>query len=111
MSRTHKPYSEMNTLELAEATREYDQDMPGLPGRPLTPAQKKKHRDAAKAAAAKKMGRPVKGEGATTVAVSIERGLLKRADALGKRRKLGRSALFTQALQALLSSETSAKAG
>jgi hypothetical protein len=48
------------------------------------------------------MGRPVKGEGAQTIAVRIERGLLKRADALGKRRKLGGSALFTQALEGLL---------
>jgi len=51
MSKTHKPYSEMNTRELAVATRQYNQDMPRLPGRPLTAAQEKLHRDAAKAAA------------------------------------------------------------
>ena len=109
MNKTRKPYSKMNARELAEATREFDREMPGIPGHPLTAAQRKAHRDAAKAA--KKMGRPVKGEGAETVAVSIERGLLKKADALGKRRKLGRSALFTAALQTLLADQTKAKAG
>ena len=35
--------------------------------------------------------------------ISIERGLLKQADALAKRRKVGRSQLFTEGLQAVLS--------
>jgi hypothetical protein len=96
-----KPYSEMNAKELAEATAEYDREMPGLPGKPLSADGRRLHRAA-------KMGRPVKGEGAQTVAVSIERGLLKQADAIGKRRKLGRSALFSEALQALLMLERSA---
>lgn len=101
MSRRHKPYGQMNTAELREATKDLDREVVGVLGRPLTAAEKKIHRDAAKAAK-KKMGRPVKGDGAEVVAVSIERGLLKQADALGKRSKIGRSALFTEALQTLL---------
>ena len=54
------------------------------------------------------MGRPKKGAGSAVVGVSIERGLLKRADALAKRRGIGRSQLFVDALQAELSR---AKAG
>lgn len=91
-----KKWSELNAAELAAATREYDQEMPGLPGKPLTAAQKALHRKA------KKMGRPRKGAGSAVVGVSIERGLLKQADALARRRKVGRSQLFVQALQAEL---------
>ena len=111
-TRSRNPWSQMNAKQLAEATREFDREMPGIPGRPLTAAQKKMHRDAAKAAAKKRAGRPPKGEGAEVVAVSIERGLLKRADALAKRRKVGRSALFTAALEGLMSADVpKAKAG
>ena len=110
MSKTRKPYSKMNARELAAATARFDREMPGLPGRPLKAAQKKVHRNAAHAAK-KKTGRPMTGQGAQTVAVSIERGLLRKADALGKRRKLGRSALFAAALQTLLAGQIKTKAG
>ena len=81
-------------------------------GRPLAAADKKLHREAA-ASAKRRMGRPVKGAGSEVVAVSVERGLLKRADALARRRKLGRSALFAEALKSLLaaSNTLTAKAG
>ena len=111
MKKKRKPYWEMNERELAAATREYDKPMPGLPGRPLTAADKKLHRAVA-ATARRKAGRPVKGEGSEVVAVSVERGLLKQADAWAKRRKLGRSQLFTEALKSLLaSSPPKTKAG
>jgi hypothetical protein len=101
MSKRRKPYDQMTTEELREATAEFDREHVGVPGRPLTPAQRRTHTRAA-AQARTKLGRPRKGEGAETVAVSVERGLLKRADAAAKRRKIGRSQLFTEALQALL---------
>jgi hypothetical protein len=88
-----KRWSEMTTEELAEATKEYDREMPGVPGKPLTAAQKAQHRQA------KKMGRPKKGGGAQVIGISIERGLLKEADALAKRRKIGRSQLFVEAVE------------
>lgn len=91
-----KKWSELTAAELAEATKGYDRPMPGLPGKPLTPAQKALHRKA------KKMGRPRKGAGSAVIGISVERGLLKRADALAKRRKIGRSELFVSALQAEL---------
>lgn len=91
-----KKWSELTTSELAEATKQYDREMPGLPGKPLTAAQKAIHRRA------KKPGRPKVGRGSAVVAVSIERGLLREADALAKRRKIGRSQLFVRALQAEL---------
>ncbi len=44
----HKPYEKMNTAELAAATAEYDKPWtgPGLPGKPLTAAQRAQHRRA-----------------------------------------------------------------
>ena len=96
----------MTTAELREATREFDREMPVAPGKALTAAQKRMHRDAAKAAAKRRVGRPLKGQGSEVVAVSVERGLLRQADAAAKRRKVGRSQLFTEALQTFL-----AKAG
>ena len=52
----------------------------------------------------------MKGAGSEVVAVSVERGLLKQADALAKRRKLGRSALFAEALETLLAANPMPKA-
>ena len=75
---------------------EYDKEF--VPTRPLTASERRQW-----GKARRKIGRPKKGEGAATVAVSIERGLLKQADALAKRRKVGRSQLFTEGLQAVLS--------
>ena len=103
MSKSRKSYSEMDAAELAEATREFDHEMPGLPGKPLSAAQRRAHRAA-------KVGRPVRGEGATVVAASIERGLLRKAEAYAKRQKLGRSAMFAEALKALLANDAATKA-
>jgi hypothetical protein len=94
-----KPYTEMTTAELREATREYDRERPGLPGRPLTPAQHKAFR------ATSKRGRPRVGAGAGRILITVERGLLEQADELAKRRKVNRSQLIADALRRELSRE------
>jgi hypothetical protein len=43
-SKPHKPYSQMTTAELREATRAYDREELGLLGKPLTAAQRKAFR-------------------------------------------------------------------
>jgi metal-responsive CopG/Arc/MetJ family transcriptional regulator len=48
------------------------------------------------------MGRPKVGAGAKIVPISIERGLLKRADAFAKRHRLKRSQMIAQGLQLLM---------
>jgi hypothetical protein len=101
-TKRQKPYSQMTTAELREATREYDREEVGLPGKPLTPGQRKAFRATAK------RGRPPVGEGAARVLLSIERGLLKKADALAKRRKVNRSQLIADALRLELSRDKSA---
>ena len=47
----------------------------------------------------KKMGRPVAGAGAKVVAMSVERGLLKRADAYARQRGWKRSELFARLIE------------
>ena len=98
MSAPRKKYQDMNLQELREATREYDR-----PAKPkfLKPpeALAKAERRARKGA---KMGRPVVGEGATAVLISIERGLLKEADRTAKARKMTRSELIALGLRTVI---------
>ena len=93
-----KRYSEMTSAQLREATREFDREYmgPGLPGKPLTVADRAVHRKA--------RGRPMIGKGAKIVPVSIERGLLTRADAFARRHKLKRSEMVAQGLRLVMAS-------
>jgi hypothetical protein len=92
----------MNADELAAATAEYDREWtgPGLPGKPLSTAQRSAHRRAA--ARAKKMGRPKIGKGAKIVPVTVERGLLKQADDFARRHGLKRSQMVAQGLRLVM---------
>ena len=92
-----KPYWEMNTRELAEATREFDGDLPpGLFG-PLSPEGR-----ALWERMKRKRGRPPVGQGAKVISLSVEKSLLKRSDALARKKGLTRAQLFAQALQNML---------
>ena len=96
-----KPYEEMNTAELAAATAAYDKPWtgPGLPGKPLTAAQRTRHR---RAGARAKAGRPKIGGGAQIVPVSIERGLLAQVDAFAVRHHLKRSKMVADGLRLVM---------
>lgn len=107
MAKRNKPYWQMNTAELAAATAQYDQEWTGadLPGKPLTAADKAMHRRAATRGARTaraKLGRPTIGAGAKIVPVTIERGLLKKADAFAKRHQLKRSQMVAQGLRLVM---------
>lgn len=88
-----KPYWEMNTIELGAATREFDQEMPGLPGKPLSAAMRER------LARARRRGRPRIGLGAEKVRISLERELLSRTDAAARRLRLSRSQLIAKYLR------------
>ena len=94
-----KRYSDMTTAQLREATREYDRQWSGrgLPGRPLTAADRTLHRKA--------RGRPMIGKGAKIVPVSVERELLTQADAFAQRHKLKRSEMVAQGLRLVMASQ------
>jgi len=67
--------------------------------RPLNAAERKVWRRFKR-----KAGRPRMGKGVKIVSVGLEKDLLKRTDALAKRRGLNRSALVTEALKAMIAS-------
>jgi hypothetical protein len=102
-----KKQSEMERfLALTDAERDaevarFDKPLPlgpdGLPGKPLTPAQRKLWR-----AIKHNMGRPTVGEGAEQISLTVERGLLKKADAFAKKHKLKRSQMVAEALRLLM---------
>jgi hypothetical protein len=96
MKKKQKPYWEMNTAELREATKEFDREFVGVPGKPLTAADRKL------LARARRKGRPQVGQGAEKIRVSIERGLLSAADATAKRLRISRSELIAKGLRAVL---------
>ena len=91
----------MNATELAKATAEYDKPWTGrgLPGKPLTAAQRARHR---RAATRVKAGRPTVGAGAQIAPVSIERGLLAEVDAFAERHHLKRSQMVTEGLRLVM---------
>jgi hypothetical protein len=91
-----KPYWEMTTAELREATKEFDAEF--VPTRPLTPAMKARLRRARM----KRPGRPKVGKGSRAVMVSMEESLLNKADALAKKQKISRSELIARGLRILL---------
>ncbi len=88
-----KPYWEMNTQELAEATKEFDREMVVDSFREPTPKERAKWERSQR-----KRGRPRQGLGHKVVAVSIEKGLLKRTDALAKRLGVSRAQLIARGL-------------
>jgi len=71
--------------------------------RPLTPAEARQQREMRRAAKAR-MGRPVIGAGAKQVAVTLEKGLLDRADAYARQRGLKRSEMIASGLRLLMAS-------
>ncbi len=95
-----KPYWEMNVEELAAATAEFDREgVGGTFGEP-TPDQKARH-----ARAKRKRGRPRIGKGTKVISVSVEKGLLARADRLAKRLRVKRAELVARGLQAVVNAE------
>jgi len=84
-----------NHLKDREVAR-FNGEMPGVPGEPLTVADKALH------ARARKRGRPRIGKGAKTIALTMELGLLRRADAQAKREGISRAQLVARGLQAVL---------
>jgi len=72
--------------------------------KPLTKAQRDKWERATK----KKMGRPKIGAGSVAISLTMEKGLLKRADAYAKSHGLKRAQLIAQALKSVIGESTAA---
>jgi hypothetical protein len=70
---------------------------PGLPGRALTPAERKRWQRVKRG-----LGRPKIGLGAAIVPVSIERGLLQKVDAYARANRLKRSQMVAEGLRLVM---------
>jgi predicted transcriptional regulator len=91
----------MNTRELAKATARFDQEFVIRESR--EPAVEE---EALWQRAKRKRGRPKQGKGVQVISVSIEKGLLERADRLARRLKVRRTQLIAAGLEALLQRKT-----
>lgn len=95
-----KPYWEMTTNELREATKEFDEEFVADNARPLTPQMRVRWQRA-------KNKNPLteKGEVEKRIIVRLENVLLERCDALAMKKGISRDALIVRGLKALLAAE------
>ncbi len=99
MSKRAKKYWEMTTSELARATAEFDQEGVADTFRPMTPAEQATWEEATQK---RPRSRPRAGKGVKVISLGIEADLLRRADALAKRRRISRAKLVAEGLEAVL---------
>src|SRR6266404_4523397 len=95
-----KPYWEMTTDELREATKEFDEEFVADKAQELTPAMIARL-ERAKA----KAGRAENGSARQTISVHLEKALLDQCLALAKKKRISRDALIARGLKALLATE------
>lgn len=95
-----KKYWEMTAEELNAATKEFDEPMVVDKSRSLTAQERERWKRI------KGRGRPKVGQGHQRISVSIEKGLLKRATALAKKRRVSRSKLVAIALEQALAGQS-----
>jgi hypothetical protein len=93
-----KRYAAMTSSELRTATKQYDIPTTSnrLPGRPLTPAQQRVWEKV------RRPGRPRVGQGVEVISLSVEKGLLKLADATAKSQGISRAELFARGLKKVI---------
>jgi hypothetical protein len=96
----NKPYWEMTTEELREATKQFDEEFVADRAKPMTPEMRERW-ERAKA----KPPRSDNGEKEQTISVRLDRALLERCTKLAKKKKLSRDALVARGLRALLAAE------
>jgi hypothetical protein len=101
MARKKSPIETFIALPDAEKDRiasRYDKEFNPDEFHPLTPAQKKLWEKAKN----RRPGRPTVGKGVQVISLSVERTLLKKADALAKRRGVSRAKVMAEGLEMLL---------
>jgi len=97
---TSEPYWEMTTDELRKATAEFDEEFVAETFAAPTARQRAQDRRARR-----KRGRPRVGLGARTISVTIEKGLLAKADRLARKLHVHRANLIARGLQAVVNRE------
>jgi hypothetical protein len=90
-----KRYTKMTEAELGTATAGFNRPVGRKESRALTAAERKRWKRVATGP-----GRPKIGRGSVAVLMSLEMGLLERADRFAKAQGVGRSKLIAFALEA-----------
>src|SRR5205809_1797 len=98
--RPTKPYWEMTTAELREATKEFDEEFVADKSRPLTPQERARWEEIRA-----DLGQAEDRLGQQTIAVRVEKALLERCTALAKKKRISRDTLIARGLKALLAAE------
>jgi len=99
MSKERKKYWNMTGNELAEATKEFDQEGAAETFGPMTPRAEAAWR---KARRKRPRGRSRVDRGVKVVSVGIAAGLLQRADHLARKRGITRAKLVEEGLKSVL---------
>jgi hypothetical protein len=88
MKKTRKHPEDMTAAELVAATKAFDKSFIFEKARPLNRAERAQERRL-------RRGRPRIGKGSKKISVSIESGLLKKADTYARKNGVNRSKLIT----------------
>ena len=100
IKRKNKPYWEMTTAELREATAKFDKEMVIEESKPLTPEMR------AWWERVRSKGKKAKGaNGEQLIAVHLDKKLLDSCTALAKKKHISRDALIARGLKAVLAAE------
>jgi hypothetical protein len=99
--RIKKPGAMEKFLALSDTEKDAEVErlitLPPSAWKPLTPPQRKLWR-----AIKRNMGRPTVGEGAEQISLTVERGLLRKADAFARKHKLKRSQMVAEGLRLVM---------
>jgi hypothetical protein len=95
-----KSFFELTDEEKEREVARYDREFVADEFRPLTPAERAEWQRAKR-----KRGRPVQGQGAQVVSVSVEKGLLAASDKLAAKKRITRAKLIARGLRAMLAAE------
>jgi hypothetical protein len=95
----------LSDTEKARTVAEFDKEFAMDTFGPLTPAQRRLWQKA-KRHMRRERGRPVQCQGHKVISVSLEKGLLKRADSFAKKAIMTRAALIARGLEAVLSGKS-----
>ncbi len=99
MSKRKQKYWNMTADELAEATCEFDREGIAETFRPMTPAEEAAWRSAVHKRPA---GRTSNGRDLKVISLGIQASLLKRADAVAKKRGISGAQLVAEGLEVVL---------
>jgi hypothetical protein len=110
-TKPQKPYWKMTTQELAEATKEFDAEIPAERLRPLTKQERARWERTKRQPSRSIFITSNENDGLAAVLVELDRDLVRRMDAYAKTHKMTRTKFIETAIQKGLSLSNDAPAG